>query len=61
MVGLNYNMISGKGKTAENPINNKLTDTTRDDVKKGKCNLGIWSNWKENRKKARWEMHGRIS
>jgi hypothetical protein len=34
MVGLNYNMISGKGKTAENPINNKLTDTTRDDVKK---------------------------
>jgi len=54
-------MISGKGKTAENPINNILTDTTRDDVKKEKCNLGIWSNWKENRKKARWEMHGRIS
>jgi hypothetical protein len=33
----------------ENPTNNKLTDTTRDDVRE-KINLGIWSKWKENRK-----------
>ena len=42
------NEIMDDAKT-ENPTNNKLTDTTRDDVREN-INLGIWSKWEEIRK-----------
>lgn len=50
-------MVDGK---TENPTNNKLTDTTRDNDVKGKCKFRYLVKNGKKIAKANLEMYGRI-